>query len=156
MEIAAKRGDAEFTLIYVAEFKLPVLDEALLNQVEHQHTKDWAATIARYDAFVFVTAEYNRSLPGGLKNAIDYVFYEWHDQAAGFVSYGGARAAEYLRLVLGELKMVTTREQVLINTHTDFENWSVFKPTEQHATTLHRVFDEVIAWGTALKPLRDK
>jgi len=162
MELAAMRSDAEFELVDVDEYKLPVLDEAvppMMGQVEHQHTKDWAAAIARYDAFVFITAEYNRSLPGALKNAIDYVFYEWHNKAAGIVSYGaagGVRAAENLRLVLGELKVATTREQVLLSIHTDFENWTVFTPSDQHVATLNTVFDEVVAWGSALKSLRDK
>ncbi|MEU6339612.1 NAD(P)H-dependent oxidoreductase [Streptomyces sp. NPDC046977] len=162
MEHAEKRTDAEFGLVDVDAYRLPLLDEPLppiLQQVTHQHTKDWAAAIAGYDAFVFIVAEYNRSVPGALKNALDYLFHEWHNKAAGIVSYGGvvggARAAESLRLVLGELKVATTREGVFINTRTDFENWTVFTPTDQHVAALNTVFDEVVAWGSALKPLRE-
>jgi NAD(P)H-dependent FMN reductase len=79
------------------------LDEPLppaLGQYQFEHTRKWAAKIAPLDGFVIVTPEYNHSTSGVLKNAIDYLYAEWHNKAVGFVSYGsvgGARAAEHLR-----------------------------------------------------------
>src|SRR5690242_18263153 len=102
-DIANKRDDAEYELVDLRDFPLPHLDEALpasLGQYANQHTKDWAAKIGGYDAFVFVTPEYNHSTSAVLKNAIDYLNAEWNNKAAGFVSYGGAggaRAVEHLR-----------------------------------------------------------
>ncbi|WP_223881277.1 NADPH-dependent FMN reductase [Nesterenkonia ebinurensis] len=81
----------EVELVDVAAFGLPVLDEpapAMAGAVAHDHTKQWGEVIGSFDGFVFVTPEYNHGVPGPLKNAIDYLFYEWNDKAAGFVSYG--------------------------------------------------------------------
>ena len=117
-DIATKRTDAAFELVDIADFDLPLLDEPMppsMGQYAKPHTKAWAAKIASFDAFVFVTPEYNHSTSGALKNAIDFLFREWNDKAAGFVGYGsagGARAVEQLRLVMGELKVADVRAQV--------------------------------------------
>jgi NAD(P)H-dependent FMN reductase len=160
LEVAKKRKDAEFALIDLADINLPLLDEGvppIVGQYANQHTKDWSAVVAGFDSYVFVAPEYNHSISGGLKNAIDFLYAEWNNKAAGFVSYGsagGVRAVEHLRLVMAELQIATVRAQLTLNAYTDFENFSDFKPTERHADTLNGVFDQVIAWGTALKPLR--
>lgn len=113
-DIAAKRSDALFEVVDIAAFDLPLLDEAfppMMNQYAKPHTKVWAAKIATFDAFVFVTPEYNHSTSGALKNAIDFLFREWNDKAAGFVGYGsvgGVRAVEQLRLVMGEIRLPTS------------------------------------------------
>jgi NAD(P)H-dependent FMN reductase len=158
--LAGQRTDAEFELIDVAKLDLPLLDEELppvLGQYARQHTKAWAAKVASFDAFVFVTPEYNHSVPAGLKNALDFVYAEWANKAAGFVSYGavgGIRAVEHLRLILAELQVATVRTQLTLNSYTDFENFYEFKPTDQHAETLNTVFDQVVSWGTALQAVR--
>jgi len=106
-----------------------------------------------------VTPEYNHATSGALKNAIDFLFAEWTNKAAGFVSYGGAsgaRAVEQLRLVLAEVQMATVRNQVLLSMYTDFENFSVFKPGPTKEQSVNDMLDQLIAWGGALKPLRDK
>ena len=106
--IAKERSDAELELVDIKDFNLPLLDEPVppsMGQYSQPHTKAWSAKIASFDAYVFVTPEYNHSTSGALKNAIDYLYTEWNNKAAGFVSYGGmggARAAEQLRLVMGE------------------------------------------------------
>ena len=77
--------------------------------------------IAAFDVYVFVTPEYNHGTSGALKNAIDFLFAEWSNKAAGFVSYGGAsgaRAVEHLRLNLAEVQMATVRNQVLLSLFT--------------------------------------
>jgi NAD(P)H-dependent FMN reductase len=159
-QVAKKRSDAEFELVDVKDFDLPLLDEPLspmMGQYSKPHTRVWAARIASFDAFVFVTPEYNHGIPGALKNAIDFLFAEWNNKAAGFVSYGGvsgARAVEQLRLVLAEVRMATVRNQVLLSMFTDFENFSVFKPDSRKETSVNEMLDELIAWGSALKALR--
>ena len=92
-----------------------------------------------------------------MKNAIDYLFHEWNNKAAGFVGYGGAggvRAVENLRLVMGEIEMADVRAQVALSLYADFENFTTFKPHEQHDKAVHLMADQVIAWGGALKALR--
>jgi NAD(P)H-dependent FMN reductase len=159
-EIAARRGDAEFELVDLRDYPLPHLDEPVppsMGQYQNDHTKQWAEKIASFDGFVFVTPEYNHSTSGVLKNAIDYLYAEWNNKAVGFVSYGsvgGARAAEHLRLIAGELQMADVRQQVALSLLTEFENYSVFKPGAYNAAALETLLDQVIAWSSALAPLR--
>jgi NAD(P)H-dependent FMN reductase len=159
-EIAQKRSDAEFELIDIKDFNLPLLDEPVppsLGQYTKEHTKAWSAKIDSFDAYVFVTPEYNHGTSGALKNAIDFLYKEWNNKAAGFVGYGsalGARAVEHLRLVMGELQVADVRAQVGLSLFTDFENFSVFKPAPQQEKSVNAMLDQVIAWGGALKTLR--
>lgn len=160
--IAKKRTDAEFEVVDIEDFKLPLLDEPVppsLNQYGKPHTKAWAAKIDSFDAYVFVTPEYNHSTSGALKNAIDYLYREWNNKAAGFVGYGsagGTRAVEQLRLVMGELQVADVRAQVALSLFTDFENFTVFKPAAMHETYVNAMLDQVVAWGGALKTVRAK
>ena len=160
-EAAKKRTDAEFELIDIREFDLPLLDEpvtpAMSNNYTKPHTKRWSQTIAPFDAFVFVTPEYNHGIPGALKNAIDFLYVEWNDKAAGFVSYGsagGVRAVEQLRLVMAEIKIAAVRSQLALSLFSDFENFTQFKPTSQHGKRLNTMIDEVVTMGETMKTLR--
>src|SRR5204863_4284844 len=161
-EIAQKRTDAEFELVDLKDFNLPLLDESvppIMGQYSKPHTKTWAAKIGSLDGYVFVTPEYNHGISGALKNAIDFLFAEWNNKAAGFASYGGAggaRAVEQLRLVMAEVQIATVRNQVLLSLFTDFEHFSVFKPDARHEKSVNEMFDQVIAWGGAMKALREK
>lgn len=160
VELARKRGDAEIELVDLTEYQLPLLDEpspASLGPYTKEHTKRWAATIDRLDAFVFVTPEYNHGPSGALKNAIDFLYKEWNNKAAGFVSYGGAggvRAVEQLRLVMAEVQIADVRAQVGLSLVHDFEGFATFKPAPTHEATVQRMFDQLVGWGTALRALR--
>jgi NAD(P)H-dependent FMN reductase len=159
-EIAQLRSDAEFELVDIQDFNLPLLDEPVppsLGQYSKDHTKAWAAKIASFDAYVFVTPEYNHGIPGALKNAIDFLYKEWNNKAAGFVSYGsalGVRAVEQLRLVMGELQVADVRAHVGLSLYTDFEDFSVFKPAARYERSVNDMLNQVIAWGDALTSLR--
>jgi NAD(P)H-dependent FMN reductase len=161
-EIAQKRGDAEFELVDIKDFNLPLLDEAMppsMGQYSHEHTRKWSEKIASFDGYVFVTPEYNHGTSGALKNAIDFLYREWINKAAGFVGYGGAsgvRAVESLRLVMGELQVADVRNQVALSLFTDFENFTAFKPRPQQEKSVGAMLDQVIAWSGALKQLREK
>jgi NAD(P)H-dependent FMN reductase len=161
-DMAQQRQDAEFELVDLLEYELPLLDEPVppsQGKYSKEHTKKWAAKIASFDGYVFVTPEYNHGISGALKNAIDFLYAEWNNKAAGFVGYGsagGARAVESLRLVMAEVQIATVRNQVMLSLRDDFENYSVFKPRDFHAKALGQVFDQVIAWGGALQTLREK
>jgi NAD(P)H-dependent FMN reductase len=133
--------------------------QLLLGQYSKEHTKIWSAKIDSFDAYVFVTAEYNHGIPGALKNAIDFLYKEWNNKVAGFVGYGGAggvRSVEQLRLVMAELKVASVRSQVQLSLFTDFENFTKFKPAPLQEKSVNTMLDEVIAWGGALKALRTK
>lgn len=160
LEHARSRSDAEFEIVDIAQYQLPLLDEPMppsMGRYQNAHTKAWAARIATYDGYVFVTPEYNHGPSGALKNAIDFVYKEWNNKAAGFVGYGSigaARAIELLRIVLAECQVATVRTQVGLSLFTDFENFTVFKPGPHHAANVKTLLDQVVAWSGALKPLR--
>jgi NAD(P)H-dependent FMN reductase len=159
-DLASRRSDAEFELIDLRDYPLPHLDEPLppsMGQYQNEHTKRWAATIASFDGFIMVTPEYNHSTSAVLKNALDYLYAEWNNKAAGLVSYGlagGARAAEHLRLACAELQIADVRQQVTLSLLTEFGNYTVFRPGDSSAAMLDTLIDQVIAWSTALAPLR--
>ncbi len=147
-DLLKNRNDAEFEIVDIEDYKLPLLDEPvppIMHQYGKAHTKSWSEKIASLDA------------SAALKNAIDFLYHEWNNKAAGFVGYGGAggvRAVENLRLVMGEIKIADVRAQVALSMWTDFENFTAFKPHEEHDKAVHLMADEVIAWGAALKTLR--
>jgi NAD(P)H-dependent FMN reductase len=160
VEKASVRTGAKYELVDLADYPLPHLDEAAppaFGQYANDHTKAWAATIASYDGFIFVTPEYNHSTSGVLKNAIDYLYNEWNNKAAGFVSYGslgGARAIEHLRAISSELQIAHVRQQVSFSLFNDFENFSTFKPGAQHDDSATALFDQLESWAGALKTVR--
>ncbi|MDF2700541.1 MAG: reductase [Haloplasmataceae bacterium] len=151
--IADKRGDADFEIVDIAAFNLPFLGDP--NGMEQ--VTAWSKKLTSLDGFVFIVAEYNHSLTGALKNALDLARDEWNNKAAGIVSYGstgGARAAEHLRGILGELQVADVRTHPTMSLFTDFENYSVFKPAALHVDNVNLMLGQVIAWSKSLKNLR--
>jgi NAD(P)H-dependent FMN reductase len=161
-ELAQKRADAEYVLIDLKEVNLPFLNEPESPAAGHytqEHTKAWSARIAPFDAFIFVTPEYNHGVSPALKNALDTLYKEWNNKAAGFVGYGnvgGARSVEHLRNTCAELQMATVRTALALMLATDFENYRVFKPHPRHEKSLNTLLDQLNAWGGALQTLRNK
>src|SRR5690606_8966656 len=153
LDLANQRGDADYEEVDIKEFNLPLLGEA--NNPEG--FQKWQEKINSIDGFVFIVSEYNHSISGALKNALDYLRDEWHNKAAGIVSYGstgGARAAEHLRGILGELLVADVRVHPTLSLFLDFENFTTFKPQELHLTNVNGMLDQVLAWSGALKTLR--
>lgn len=152
--IADQRGDADYEIVDIADYNLPFLGTT---DGTEPGIAAWNEKLTSLDGFVFVVQEYNHSITGALKNAIDFAREAWYNKAAGIVSYGstgGARAAEHLRGILGEVKVADVRTHPTLSLFTDFENGSVFKPQDLHQTNMTAMLDEVIAWSGALKTLR--
>jgi NAD(P)H-dependent FMN reductase len=155
-------GDAaDVELVDIADFGLPMLDEpvpaARSSAYQHAHTRRWSDVIRSFDAFVFVTPEYNHSLPGALKNALDFLYEEWNDKAAGLVTYGlngGVRAAEHLRQIAAELRIATVGPQVALSIFDDFADMSRFRPLPRQHDAAVRMLAEVTRWGAAMRGLR--
>lgn len=114
-------GAFEVEVVDLAGVGLPIFDEP--NQpgeqkYVHAHTKEWSATISRADAVVFVIPEYNSSMNAATKNALDYLYVEWHYKPLGVVSYGGIsaglRAAQAIKQVGAALKMIVMQDTVMI------------------------------------------
>jgi len=163
MDRAALRTDVKAELIDLAQVDLPLFDEPMppiMGAYAHEHTRAWAATVARHDAFVFVSPEYNRSIPAVLKNAIDFLYREWINKAAGFVSYGadagGARAVEHLRVILGELHIADVRTMVPLSLSQDFENFTNFTPTETAIKKADEMLEQLASWARALRTVRQE
>lgn len=153
-EVADKRGDANYTIIDIADYKLPLLGEA---GADASGAPAWSEIVAAQDGFIFIVQEYNHSITGALKNALDYLRVEWNNKAAGIVSYGsvgGARAAEHLRGILGELSVADVRVHPALSLFTDFENGNQFKPKEVQEDSVNQMLDQLIPWSTALSTIR--
>lgn len=153
-EIADKRDDANYTIIDIADYKLPLLGEP---GGDTSGVAAWSEAVAKQDGFVFIVQEYNHSITGALKNALDFLRAEWNNKAAGIVSYGsvgGARAAEHLRGILGELLVADVRVHPALSLFTDFENGTVFKPGAHQENSVNEMLDQLIPWSTALKTIR--
>ncbi len=120
LQRAKARGDWDVELVDLKSFELPLFNEVASNAwapSEDPAAKAWQDKIGQFDGFIFVTPEYNRSITGALKNALDQAYVEWNRKAFGIVSYGsvgGTRAAEHLRTIGIELQMVSTRSAVHI------------------------------------------
>jgi len=153
-KVAEKRSDADYEVIDIADFKLPLLGES---GGDASGAATWSQRVAACDGFVFIVAEYNHSITGALKNALDYLREEWNNKAAGIVSYGsvgGARAAEHLRGILGELLVADVRVHPALSLFTDFENGTTFNPKEVQGDSVNQMLDQLIPWATALKTIR--
>ncbi|MFC0581441.1 NADPH-dependent FMN reductase [Micrococcoides hystricis] len=159
---AQKRNDAEYELVDIADYDLPVLDEALpaaMGQYSQDHTKAWAAKISEFDGFIFVTGEYNHSVTPALANALSYLNAEWADKAAGIVGYGsamGVRAVEHLRGILSELQVAHVQKQGMFSLFNDFENFSTFTPTDLQAESVEPMFEQLVKWATAMSYVRNE
>jgi len=161
LQVARRRpGDVSYELVDLAVHALGNLDEPgnpSHQQYQHAHTRAWGELVDSFDGYVFVVPEYNHSFPGALKNALDYVYREWNDKAAGIVSYGGwaagVRAAEALRLVLAELQVATVRLQPALATHPNFAS-GTFVPVDTAEASVTGMLDQVVAWSGAMRTLR--
>lgn len=152
--LANKRGDANYEIVDIADYQLPFLGTT---DGSEPGIAAWNQKLASLDGFIFIVQEYNHSITGSLKNALDFAREAWNNKAAGIVSYGstgGARAAEHLRGIMGELMIADVRVHPTLSLFTDFENGSVFKPQDLHLTNVNAMLDQVIAWSGALKTLR--
>jgi NAD(P)H-dependent FMN reductase len=159
---AKARKDATFEIVDIKDYDLPVLDEPMppsMGNYQQPHTKAWAEKIDSLDGFVFVTPEYNHSISGALKNAIDFVYKEWNNKAAGFVSYGttgGARAVEHLRGIMAEVQVADVRAHVSLSLFTDYVNFTDFKPADWHIAQLNTMLEQLVSWAGALKAVREE
>jgi NAD(P)H-dependent FMN reductase len=155
-EIADQRGDAHYEIVDLAEYDLPfygTTDKA------DPRIAAWEAKLNSLDGFIFIVQEYNHSVTGVLKNALDFARESWFNKAAGIVSYGGAggvRAAEHLRGILGELLVADVRANPALSSYSDFENRTILKPAERHTQNVNTMLDQLIAWSGALRTVRIK
>lgn len=159
--IADKRSDAQFEIVDIADYQLPVWDEAVPPSAapggSTEQSKAWSQRMSEFDGFIFVVSEYNHSITGALKNALDYLNVELKNKAAAFVSYGsagGARAVEHLRGVLSELSVAHVRNTVLMSLFHDFEGFTEFAPSKPATAAVGPMLDNLVLWTKAMEAVR--
>ena len=154
LEQVAKQADALYEMVDLRSYPMPFLGE----KGDLTAIGAWNQKIASLDGFIFITPEYNHSLPAVLKNALDLGDPKvWANKAAGIVSYGsagGARSSEHLRGILSELQIAHVRTHVLLSLFHDFVDGSQFKPLDIHGKNIAAMTKQLNRWATALKPLR--
>ena len=164
LDIAKKRTDIAVALIDIELLNLPFLDEPVppsQRQYSKGHTKEWSKTVDETDGFIFVSPEYNHSYSPALKNAIDYLWYEWHYKPVSYVSYGsiagGARAIEHLRGIAAETKMYDLREQLLLPNYWEhLDENGKYRFTESQEKSANVILDDLTFWATQMKAAREK
>ncbi|MGO4569800.1 NADPH-dependent FMN reductase [Rhizobium sp. 2YAF20] len=158
---AQARDDIEVELVDLGDHPLPFFSEMASNMwmpSQNPEAVRWQETIGRFDGYIFVVAEYNRSITGVLKNALDQAYKEWNRKPFTAIGYGGtgaSRAIEHLRGIGVELQMVSTHAAVHIGGG-DF--MAVFpmggnKPIEEIEANLlpsaNTALDELVWWAKA-------
>lgn len=159
---AREHGAFEVEVVDLAELSLPFMDEPnhpRLRRYTKQHTRDWSARVSAADAFAFVMPEYNYGFTAPLKNAIDYLHYEWWYKPVGLVSYGGisagTRAAQMIKQVVTTLKMFPLPEAVSIPFVAQFiDDDGVLRPNEVMEQSAKAMLEELASLEQALRPLR--
>ena len=161
--LAKQHGGFDTTLLDLKTIALPVLCEPQhprLQQYTQESTKSWSAQIAKMDAFVIVTPEYNFGAPPALVNALDHLYVEWNYKAAGIVSYGGVsagtRGAEMTKQILTAMKMVPLVEAVAIPFFAQLmdQDRKTFKGSEPLEKSATGMLNELVRWTAALTAMR--
>ena len=160
-EAAEQREGADYELIEIEDYALPLLDEATdagaaNRQYERETTQVWSRKIDELDGFVWVTPEYNHGVPAAMKNALDLLYPEWNNKAVGYVGYGfdgGTRAVEQWRMIHAAVVMFSIRRQVSLQNFADFDGNS-FTPQERRDGELTRLLDQLEATTAAVLTLR--
>lgn len=168
LEKAQARDDMTFDLVDLRDVDLPFFDEVASNlwvPSKDPRAVAWQEKLAGYDGFIFLTPEYNHSISGVLKNALDQAYKEWNRKPMAAMGYGGvgaARAIEHLRGIGIELQMVPLRNAV----HLGAGEFMKVSPMGQDlpmtevdgvlTPSLNAMLDELAWWAGATMAARAK
>lgn len=158
LEGTKDRDGANYELIDLKEFNVPLLDDptppgAANKQYGDENVTRWSEAIDACDAYIFVTPEYNHSVPGAMKNAFDSLGMEWAGKAVAFVGYGSAgavRAVEHWRTIIANFEMVGVRNQIDLNMFEEFDEDGNIQPNERRADELTTLLDDLERLSTQL------
>ena len=161
LENAQKRQDMQFELVDLRDYDLPLFNEAASNlwmPSSDPRAVKWQQKLAEFDGYIFLTAEYNHSITGALKNALDQAYKEWNHKPAAAMGYGGvgaARAIEHLRGIAVELQMVPLRNAVHLGGGDFFKvsplgaNGEMAEVEANLLPALNAMLDELLWWAEA-------
>lgn len=148
-------------VVNFGDYDLPVLDEEIpggAHMYANEHTKAWGAAVEPFDGYIVVTPEYNHSVPGPLKNAIDFIGSEFANKPVAFASYGadkGVRAVEAWRLAFANFRAATVRATASFSLFTDFTEGK-FTPQDVSAGTFGGLLTDLLAWAEGFAVVREK
>ena len=163
--IAKERNDADFEIVDLRDYPMPFFEEKVPLHVappQNEVALRWGEKIASLDGYIFVTAEYNHSIPAVLKNALDYLYSEIHRKPATFVGYGGtggSRAVEHLRNILAEEQVASLKHTVhigmmeMIGMLREGKSMADYPYLDDFAK---RMVDEIVWWANTLKEGRSR
>jgi NAD(P)H-dependent FMN reductase len=165
LDLATTRGGAEFEIVDLRDYPLPFFNEPASPAYmppEDEIARSFGSKVAKFDGYIFITAEYNHGIPAVLKNALDHVYSQFNRKPVAFIGYGGvgaARAVEQLRLVAVELQAAPLRNAVhiglaeFIGLLQQGKAFSDYPYLEQSANLM---LDDLIWWASALKKAREQ
>lgn len=150
---AVQDREVEYQLLDLTEFDVPHLVAETMPGVANKRYDDpevtrWSQAVDACDGFVFVTPEYNHSIPGTMKNAFDSLYGEWVGKPVAFVGYGGdggVRAVEHWRQIVANLSMCGIRNQVALHIFGDDVEDGTFAPREEKRAALDKALGDVEA-----------
>ncbi|WP_445810533.1 NADPH-dependent FMN reductase [Yoonia sp.] len=163
---AQARDDMDVELVDLRDFDLPLFDEMASNlwmPSSDARAVKWQQKIGEFDGYIFVVAEYNRSITGALKNALDQAHNEWNRKPMSAIAYGsvgGTRALEHLRNIAVELQMVPTRNAVHIGggdffgVHPLGANAEIDTIADHLMPSVTATLDDIVWWANATKAAR--
>jgi NAD(P)H-dependent FMN reductase len=168
VDLGKRREELEVELIDLKDFDLPFFNEKATNlwmPSEDPKAIAWQKRVGEFDGYIFVVAEYNRSIPAALKNALDQAYKEWVHKPAAYVGYGSvgaARAIEHLRLINIELQMVPVRSAVHIGGSEFYKvlprmgNQPISAIEDAILPSAKDMLDQLIWWTRATKVARQE
>ena len=133
----AQGRDVDYELIDLKAFDVPILTTSVIPMAANKNYEDpqvqaWSDAVDSCDGYIFVTPEYNHSVPGAFKNAVDSLGTEWVAKPIAYVGYsftGGIRAVEAWRLIMANFSMKQLRTQLDISLNTDMKD-ETFTPAD--------------------------
>lgn len=161
---AKKRKELEVELLDLRDYPLPFFDEPVSpatsqGKYTNKDAADWAEKIGVGDGYIWVSPEYNHGYSAVLKNALDYVYKQWHRKPVAFISYGamgGTRAVEQLRQVAIEFQMAPIRDAVHIAAFWRLLDKKGNLKTASLKEDADNMLDQLVWWATALKKARER
>lgn len=168
--VAGRRAEIDFELVDLADYPLPMLDEPVSprfnqNRRPNPEARRWMSKIAEGDGYIFITPEYNHSVPGVLKNALDYLTWEMVKKPATVAAHGtvgGARATMHLKEILSESRAAIIPTQLALAQMSDKINEAgeldadIGRQLYGPLTTLNNLLDELIWYAECLAAARLK
>ena len=150
MQNKLRDAGIEAPLLDLAEIDLPIMEERLhMRDDPPPGLASFAQAIAESDGVVVVSPEYHGSIPGVLKNALDYLRGEWDRKPVGIVTvsgggFGGVQVHNHLQLLFLRLKALPVAAIAVSNVAASFDEDGVAQE-ERYEAGFSR-FLETLAW----------